>query len=184
MTPGRTRSWAVGGVVLAVLSVTVVLSYGLSHRDALATTPFVQRPAPRFVLPGVDGRAGSTVRLAELRGHVVVVNFWASWCTECRTEQSALNQTWQRFRDAGVVVVGVNFQDAAGDARQYVATSGGTYPVVVDTDSSTALAYGLRGVPETYVVDAQGRLVDRFIGPVTYPQLSSRISDVLSRGDR
>jgi cytochrome c biogenesis protein CcmG/thiol:disulfide interchange protein DsbE len=83
-----------------------------------------------------------------------------------------------------VVVVGVNFQDAAGDARQYAATSGGSYPVVSDSDSSAALAYGIRGVPETYVVDPKGQLVDRFVGPVTYPQLSRRIDDVMSKGDR
>jgi cytochrome c biogenesis protein CcmG/thiol:disulfide interchange protein DsbE len=108
------------------------------------------------------------------------VNFWASWCAECRTEQADLNRLWQRFRDAGVVVVGVNFEDATDDARQYVASSGASYPVVVDADSKTALAYGLRGVPETYLIDPRGRLVDRVIGPVTYARLASRISDLLA----
>ena len=183
-TRRRTQVWAMGAVAVAVVMVTTVLGFGLGHRGALASGQFVQRPAPTFVLPGLDRRAESTVRLAKLRGHVVVVNFWASWCAECRSEQAALNRTWQRFRDSGVVVVGVNFQDAAGDARQYAATSGGSYPVVSDSDSSAALAYGIRGVPETYVVDPKGRLVDRFVGPVTYAQLSPRINDVLSKGDR
>lgn len=180
----HTQVWAVAAVAVAVVMVTTVLAFGLGHRGDIATGQFVRRPAPTFVLPGLDGRKESTVRLAKLRGHVVVVNFWASWCAECRAEQSALNRTWQRFRDAGVVVVGVNFQDAAGDARHYAATSGGTYPVVSDRDSSAALAYGIRGVPETYVVDPQGQLVDRFVGPVTYAQLSRRINDVLSKEDR
>lgn len=180
----RTQVWAVGGVAVVVLLVTTVLAFGLGHRGGLATGQFVRRPAPTFVLPGLDRRTQRTVRLAQLRGHVVVVNFWASWCAECRAEQAALNRTWQRYRDAGVVVVGVNFQDAAGDARQYAATSGGSYPVVSDSDSSAALAYGIRGVPETYVVDPKGRLVDRFVGPVTYPQLSRRINEVMSKGDR
>ena len=184
MATRRTQVWAVGAVAVAVVLVTTVLAFGLGHRGALATGQFVQRPAPAFALPGLDRRTKSTVRLAELRGHVVVVNFWASWCAECRDEQAALNRTWQRFRDAGVVVVGVNFQDAAGDARRYAATSGGSYPLVSDSDSSAALAYGLRGVPETYVVDPKGQLVDRFVGPVTYTQLSRRINEVLSRGDR
>jgi cytochrome c biogenesis protein CcmG, thiol:disulfide interchange protein DsbE len=182
MSGRRTRVWAVFGVTLAVLGVAVLLSFGLSHRDALASAPLVRRPAPAFSLPGLDGRRDSAVRLADLRGHVVVVNFWASWCTECRTEQDALNRTWERFRDSGVVVVGVNFEDAAGDARQYVASSGASYPMVVDADSSTALAYGLRGVPETYVVDPRGRIVDRVIGPVDYPRLAGRISGLLAGG--
>lgn len=174
------RTVAVLGVVVAVLAVGLLLNFGLSNRDALATSPLVRRPAPAFTLPGLDGRPDSAVDLAELRGHVVVVNFWASWCAECRTEQAALNQTWERFRDAGVVVVGVNFEDASGDARQYVASTGAGYPMVVDADSRTALAYGLRGVPETYVIDARGRIVDRVIGPATSSRLASTISGLLS----
>jgi cytochrome c biogenesis protein CcmG/thiol:disulfide interchange protein DsbE len=180
MPGSRTRIWAALGVTAGVLAVGVLFGFGLTHRDALATPPLAQRPAPEFTLPGLGGRPQDEVRLADLRGHVVVVNFWASWCTECRTEQAALNRLWQRFRDAGVVVVGVNFEDATDDARQYVASSGTSYPVVVDTDSRTALAYGLRGVPETYVIDPRGRLVDRVIGPVTYARLASRISELLA----
>jgi cytochrome c biogenesis protein CcmG/thiol:disulfide interchange protein DsbE len=183
--PGRrARTWAVLGVAVAVLAVAVLLSFGLSHREALATSPLVRRPAPSFTLPGLDGRPESTVRLADLRGHVVVVNFWASWCTECHTEQSALNRTWERFRDAGVVVVGVNFEDATGDARDYVASTGASYPMVVDAKSSTALAYGLRGVPETYVIDQHGVVVDRVIGPVDYTRLADGIGNLLDRGRR
>jgi cytochrome c biogenesis protein CcmG/thiol:disulfide interchange protein DsbE len=163
-----------------VLAVGLLLSFGLDNRGALATSPLVRRPAPAFSLPGLDGRRDSAVRLADLRGHVVVVNFWASWCAECRTEQAALNQTWAQFRDSGVVVVGVDFEDATGDARQYVAGTGATYPMVVDAKSATALAYGLRGVPETFVVDPRGRIVDRVIGPVTASRLSSRITALLS----
>ena len=86
-------------------------SVGLRH------SPLVGRLAPDFTLAQLDG---PSLTLSKLRGQVVVVNFWASWCTECHTEQSALDQTWQRFRDSGVVVVGVNFEDTTGDARDYV----------------------------------------------------------------
>jgi cytochrome c biogenesis protein CcmG/thiol:disulfide interchange protein DsbE len=178
------RTLAVLVVVAAVLAVGLLLSFGLSNRDALATSPLVRRPAPAFTLPGLDGRRESAVSLVELRGHVVVVNFWASWCTECRTEQAALNQTWERFRDAGVVVVGVDFEDATDDARQFVASTGASYPMVVDTKSATALAYGLRGVPETYVIDARGRIVDRVIGPATASRLATTITGLLSGAAR
>jgi cytochrome c biogenesis protein CcmG, thiol:disulfide interchange protein DsbE len=180
MSGRGSRIWAVGGVAGVVLVAAALLSFGLSHRDALASTPLVQRSAPGFALPSLDAREKRPVRLADFRGQVVVVNFWASWCTECRTEQAALNQTWQRFRDSGVVVLGVDFEDARGDARQYVATSGVSYPVVVDGDSSTALAYGVRGVPETYVVDPRGRIVDRVIGPVDARRLSATVDGLLA----
>ena len=171
---------AVLGVILAVLAVGSVLTLGLNNRDALAASPLERRQAPAFTLPGLDGRPDSAVNLAKLRGHVVLVNFWASWCTECHTEQAALNQTWERFRDSGVVIVGVNFEDAEGDARRYVASTGASYPMVVDAKSATALAYGLRGVPETYVIDARGRIVDRVIGPATSSRLASTITGLLS----
>ena len=184
MSGSRPRLWAVLGLAVVVLAVGLLLTFGLSHRDALATSPLVQRKAPDFTLPRLDGGKDSKVRLADLRGKVVVVNFWASWCTECHTEQAALNRTWARFRDAGVVMVGVDFEDAPGDAREYVATSGVSYPTVVDTTSATALAYGLRGVPETFVVGPRGRIVDRVIGPVSYPDLARRITGLLAKDAR
>jgi cytochrome c biogenesis protein CcmG/thiol:disulfide interchange protein DsbE len=184
MRSTRARTWGVLGVAVAVLAVAVLLSFGLTHRDALASSPLMKRQAPAFTLPALDGRRQDAVRLADLRGHVVVVNFWASWCAECRTEQDSMNRVWQRFRDAGVVVVGVDFEDAKGNARQYVASSGASYPMVVDTNSKTALAYGVRGIPETYVVDPHGRLVHRVIGPVTDTELTRQITGVLAKGTR
>ena len=179
MSGRRTRLWAVLGVVVGVLAVAGLLSFGLTHRQTPATSPLAQRPAPSFTLPGLDGRPESTVGLSALRGHVVVVNFWASWCTECHIEQAALNRTWEQFRDSGVVLVGIDFEDATGDAREYVARTGATYPMVVDAKSATALAYGLRGVPETYVIDQRGQIVDRVIGPVDYTSLAHRITGLL-----
>lgn len=176
----RIRKWVpIAGVVVAVLAVGALLASALGSQGASAASPLVGRQAPDFTLPGLDGRTESTIRLSSLRGQVVVVNFWASWCAECHTEQPALNETWQRFRDAGVVMVGVDFQDAAGDAREYVARSGITYPTVVDASSEAALAYGLRGVPETYVIDRDGRMVDHIIGPVTEDRLADRITRLL-----
>lgn len=182
--PGSRRWLWLTAVVAGVLTVGALLATGLGGQRTLAATPLIERPAPEFALDGLDGRPDSGVRLSDLRGQVVVVNFWASWCTECHLEQEALNQTWQRFRDAGVVVVGVNFQDVADDARAYVASTGASYPVVVDADSSTALSYGLRGVPETYVIDRDGRIVDRVIGPVTVERLADRITGLLDEGAR
>jgi cytochrome c biogenesis protein CcmG, thiol:disulfide interchange protein DsbE len=178
---GRTLSLLAVGV--AVLAVALLLGVGLSHPDRLEAAPLTARRAPDFSLPDLqDG--GPRVRLSDLRGQVVVMNFWASWCAECQVEQKALAQTWDRFRDRGVVVLGVDFQDASGDAREYVARTGTSYPVVVDSRSTTALAYGVRGVPETYLIDRSGRLVDRIVGPVTADDLATRITGVLDGSAR
>lgn len=170
-----------GGLWLFVVGVVVaaavaLLATGLARDPSASRSPLVGRPAPAFRLPGLGG---APVSLAGLRGQVVVVNFWASWCTECHTEQAALNSTWDRFRDSGVVVLGVDFQDSSDDARDYLARAGISYPTVVDGRSRTALAYGLRGIPETFVIDARGRVVDRVIGPVDEARLAAHITPLL-----
>jgi cytochrome c biogenesis protein CcmG, thiol:disulfide interchange protein DsbE len=168
-------------VVTAVLAVVILLATGLGRDPSVPASPLVGRAAPGFTLAQLDG---PPVTLAKLRGQVVVINFWASWCTECHTEQPALNQTWQQFRDSGVVVLGVNFQDTSNDARDYVRTAGVSYPVVEDSDSRAALAFGLRGIPETFIVDPSGRIVQRVIGPVDAAKLAGQINSVLPAGSR
>jgi cytochrome c biogenesis protein CcmG/thiol:disulfide interchange protein DsbE len=177
----RRRAVLLGIVVAAVLAAVGVLATGLGRDpSAVAASPLVGRAAPDFTLGGVDGRA--PVTLSKLRGQVVLVNFWASWCAECHDEQAALNQTWQRYRDSGVVVLGVDFEDTSAGARDYVHESGLTYPVVEDKDSRTALAYGIRGIPETFVVDRSGKIVDRIIGVVDADRLSGRLDGLLRDG--
>jgi cytochrome c biogenesis protein CcmG/thiol:disulfide interchange protein DsbE len=173
------RGLLLSGVVAVVLAVAALLATGLGRDPAAVASPLVGRTAPAFRLAGLDGPA---VQMSDLRGQVVVINFWASWCAECRTEQNALNATWTRFRDSGVTVLGVDFQDTTADARDYMGSQGITYPVVQDTESTTALAYGLRGVPETFVVDQAGQIVDRFIGPADAGKLATRINTLLQAG--
>jgi cytochrome c biogenesis protein CcmG, thiol:disulfide interchange protein DsbE len=216
MAVGRRRLLLLAGVVTAVFALVALLATGLTKDHTISASPLVGRPAPDFHLQGLDGRAESAIRLSDLRGQVVVVNFWASWCAECRVEQPDLDETWARFRDSGVVVVnfwaswcaecrveqpdldetwarfrdsgvvvvGVDFQDTQGDAREYVKAAGSDYPIVTDTDSTTALAFGLRGVPETFIVDQGGQIVERVIGPVTADRLADRITTLLEDGNQ
>ena len=165
------------GVVATVAIIVVLLMTGLGRDPSVIASPLVGHAAPNFTLPQLDG---PPVTLSKLRGQVVVINFWASWCTECQVEQAALDQTWQQFQDSGVVVIGVNFEDSTGAARGYVRAANVTYPVVEDASSQTALAYGLRGVPETFVVNQAGRIVNRVIGPVDAAALTSEINSLLA----
>jgi cytochrome c biogenesis protein CcmG/thiol:disulfide interchange protein DsbE len=172
----RRRTWLLAGVVAAVAVIVTLLMTGLGRDPSVIASPLVGRAAPNFTLPQLDG---PPVTLAKLRGQVVVINFWASWCAECHTEQAALDQTWRQFQDSGVVVIGVNFEDSTGAARGYVRADDVAYPVVEDADSRTALAYGLRGVPETFVVNQSGRIVNRVIGPVDAATLATEINSML-----
>ena len=177
----RRRARLLAGVAAAVAVIVVLLDTGLGKDPSVIASPLVGRAAPNFTLPRLNG---APVTLSKLRGQVVVINFWASWCAECQIEQAALVQTWQQFQDSGVVLIGVDFEDETGAARSYISTADVTYPVVEDTDSSTALAYGLRGVPETFVVNQSGRIVDHVIGPVDAATLASEINSVLLASPR
>ena len=175
------RTPLLAGVTAAVAIIIALLAAGLGQDPSVIASPLVGRMAPNFTPSQLDG---PPVTLSKLRGQVVVINFWASWCAECKVEQAALDQTWQQFQDSGVVVIGVNFEDETAAARGYVRTADVTYPVVEDTDSSTALAYGLRGVPETFIVNRSGRVVNRIIGPVETTALTSEINSTLTASPR
>jgi cytochrome c biogenesis protein CcmG/thiol:disulfide interchange protein DsbE len=172
----RRRARLLAGVGAVVAAIVVLLMTGLGKDPSVIASPLVGRAAPNFTLPQLDG---PPVTLAKLRGQIVVINFWASWCTECQVEQAGLDQAWQQFRDSGVVVLGVDFEDSTGAARGYVRTDGVSYPVVEDSSSKTALAYGLRGVPETFVVNSSGRIVKHVIGPVNGATLTGDINSML-----
>jgi cytochrome c biogenesis protein CcmG, thiol:disulfide interchange protein DsbE len=134
-----------------------------------------QKPmAPVFDLDDLDG--SGNVSLADFRGKVVVLNFWASWCAPCKDEAPELESAWQRWRDQDVVVVGVDPQDLKSDARRFVERYDITYPALFDKDQWTWGRYGLSGLPETWFVDKQGRLVGEHVeGPVSAEELDRNI---------
>ncbi len=179
--PTRRRAVLLALVVVLVAAVVALLATGLGRDPSVTASPLVGKAAPDFNLRGLDGPA---VKLSALRGQVVVVNFWASWCAECQDEQDALDATWQRYQDSGVVLVGVDFEDTAGSARDYIHNVGLSYPVVDDTNSRTALAFGIRGIPETFLIDRTGHIADRVIGSVTADSLATKIDAVLRAGKR
>ncbi|MDQ7843035.1 MAG: TlpA disulfide reductase family protein [Armatimonadota bacterium] len=118
-------------------------------------------PAPEFRLPRFDG---GTLALSDLRGRAVVLNFWASWCVPCKDEAPLLERAWREYRDQGLVVVGVNIQDLEPEARRFIAQTGATYLQVRDRDGRVSRAYGTTGVPETFFIDRNGRIVSKFPG--------------------
>jgi cytochrome c biogenesis protein CcmG/thiol:disulfide interchange protein DsbE len=179
MSPARRRAALLSFVMAAVAAVVMLLATGLGRDPSVTASPLVGRAAPEFTLPGLDGPG---VTLSALRGQIVVVNFWASWCAACHDEQSVLDATWDRYRDSGVVLVGIDFEDTAGSARDYVHDAGVSYPTVVDRDSRVALAYGIRGIPETFVIDRTGRIAERVIGGADADDLAARIDGLLGAG--
>lgn len=121
------------------------------------------RTAPDFAVEQFDG---STFSLAEQRGKIVVVNFWASWCGPCRDETPLLTAAVPQL-DADVVLIGINVWDSREEAEAFVDYYRMNYAVAEDPDGAIAVDYGLTGVPETFVIDANGKIVARLPGPIT-----------------
>jgi cytochrome c biogenesis protein CcmG, thiol:disulfide interchange protein DsbE len=117
--------------------------------------------------PGFSGRAVDLrpLTLADLRGHVVIVNFWASWCLECRPEMPMLERLHQRFGRHGLSIVGVNAREEREAVRRYAAELGLAFPLVLDPDGTIGTTYGVVGLPTTFVVARDGRAVALAVGP-------------------
>jgi cytochrome c biogenesis protein CcmG, thiol:disulfide interchange protein DsbE len=126
------------------------------HAYAAGTT------APAFSGRTVEARP---LGLADLRGKAVVVNFWATWCLECRPEMPALERLHRRFGARGLAVIGVNAREGAGAVRRYAADVGLTFPLVLDPGGSINATYGVVGLPTTFVVGRDGRAVALAVGP-------------------
>jgi cytochrome c biogenesis protein CcmG/thiol:disulfide interchange protein DsbE len=174
---GRRRRgrWVVFAAVLAAVTLAASLfALGLSRDPTVVRSALIGRAAPAFDLPLLSGPG--TVRLSDLRGKVVVLNFWASWCADCRIEHSALAAAWDRYRDQGVVLVGVAFEDTVSSSRAFAQSLGMDWPIVSDAASRTALAYGVYGVPETFFIGPDGVVASRWVGPVPYAHLTDEIT--------
>ncbi len=165
VTPRRALPWAWVLAVGATVPLVAVLVVGL-HRDPQAIpSPLIGQPAPAFSLPLFDGGA---ITNTTYRGRVVVLNFWASWCyPACYQEAPELQRAWERFQGRGIMVVGINIQDREQAARQFIREFGQTFPNGQDSTGKISINFGVYGVPETFILDPQGRVVYKHVGAIT-----------------
>ena len=158
-------------VVLALLG---LFAAGLKKSQA---GPRDSGMAPDFTLTAFDGRVAT---VSKLRGQVVIINFWASWCYTCREEAAYLEQTWRKYKDRGVVFIGVDYVDTEKPALAYIKEFDITYINGPDIGTRIAQAYNIQGVPETYFVAKNGQLRGVHIGPMQSPQLDEKIDELLA----
>jgi cytochrome c biogenesis protein CcmG, thiol:disulfide interchange protein DsbE len=173
-------AWAIvaGAVVLLITALLALLLIKPPQKS------LCDEAAPAWTLNLFDAYRGgldkSTVNLEELRGKGVVLNFWASWCKPCEEEAAALEEAWQRYKDKGVVFIGVDYLDQEPAAKRYLEKFGVGYPNGPDLASKISKRYTIRGVPETFFIDPQGKLVGcRKIGPLSPGELDQRIAEIM-----
>ena len=163
------------GAAIAAALLTV-LFVGLGRDPKRIDSPLIGNAAPRFALKNVGD--GGTIDLASFRGRPVVLNFWATWCAPCWEEHPILNEAARTYGDR-VAFIGVVFQDDPKKIRQFLSQRGNAYPTVVDEGGKTAIAYGVGGVPETFILDANGTIVAKHDGSVTSEQLNTYLAEVV-----
>jgi cytochrome c biogenesis protein CcmG/thiol:disulfide interchange protein DsbE len=164
-------------IPLSVVPVLALLAYGFRVNPHDIPSPLVGRPAAPFVLRTFDGR---DLSLASLRGRVVVLNFWASWCyPACYEEAPALERSWRAYRDREVSVVGVAIQDQPDAARKFIADFSLSFPNASDPDGKVSVDYGVYGVPETFFIDRAGRIRLKRTGAVSDDLFRSEVEKLL-----
>jgi cytochrome c biogenesis protein CcmG/thiol:disulfide interchange protein DsbE len=153
--------WIQVVVFVLVIGLIAFFAIGLKARGEPQPSSGV---APDFILTTFDGK---TIRLADLRGKVVVVNFWASWCVPCREEAVFLEKQWRVYKDRGVVFVGIDYVDSESNARAYLKEFNITYPNAPDLGTEVSQRYRIKGVPETYFIGRDGNIHGNSLGPIT-----------------
>jgi len=168
----HTIRWVMLGLGAALVLGLAVFASRLGKDATYVPTPLIGKPAPAFTFTRFDG---TQVTNADLAGKPYVVNFWASWCTPCRKEHGNLRAFWERYRDKGVALLGVLYNDTPGPAKAFQEDLGGDWPLFKENATAT-VDFGVRGPPETFVVDQNGIIVGKFTGPVGPGQLEDAIA--------
>jgi cytochrome c biogenesis protein CcmG/thiol:disulfide interchange protein DsbE len=173
MTRRRTALFGASAIGVVMLAFVIVLATRKSAIDQQARSPLLDKVAP--ALAGTD-LSGKPFDLASFRGKYVLVNFFASWCVPCQQEQPQL----VRFANDPAhdrTVVGVLFEDTSGPASSFLSGNGGTWPALADDSGQHALDWGVRGPPESYLVDPSGIVLAKFVGEVSAARLDQLVSE-------
>jgi cytochrome c biogenesis protein CcmG/thiol:disulfide interchange protein DsbE len=166
-------------VTLIAIGFLGILVWGMLNRQpitGLSGVAMVDRQAPDFTLTTFEGK---TISLADLRGKLIIINFWASWCPPCRIEAPLIERTWRAYKNRGPIFLGVNIQDREKDALSYIREFDITYPNGPDPTGEIAIDYGVSGLPVTFFVSRSGEVVRRWVGAIDRSALMGIIEEIM-----
>lgn len=186
--PSRARGMSgkpliIAGILLGIVAISGVFAIALNLVSQQGARPKPGSPAPDFTLmlyPGYRAGLPEQIRLSDLRGKVVVMNFWASWCVECYKEADALEAVYRKYKDRGVIFLGIDYLDTEAPALAYLKQYDISYPNGLDVQQRIARAYRITGVPETFFIDRNGVVREVTIAPLTEAQLIAKIEALLA----
>jgi peroxiredoxin len=179
----REKRW---DIIMAVSLTAAIIWTVVSRVPSAVGTPLSSSPSPRegFFAPdfNLNSLQGVPVQLSDLRGKILVVNFWTTWCPPCREEIPALESTYRFYKDRGLVMLGVNLtdQDSLKDVESFVQEFRLTYPILLDRDGAVGLLYQLNGLPTTFFINREGIIRTVVIGgPMSETFIRSKIEALL-----
>ena len=172
----------IGGALIILLLIGAGYAmWGLPHGTLkeVSGRPLVGQAAPDVRLTLLDGTTFTKSDLAA--GNITLLNFWAHWCPSCKEELPALEAAWQAYQDRGVRFVGIAYQSTAADTQASIEEYGLTFPSGLDDGDRLAAAYGITGVPETFIIDGEGRVAYTHIGPISYEEVAAELDALLAK---
>jgi cytochrome c biogenesis protein CcmG/thiol:disulfide interchange protein DsbE len=185
--PTEEKKSSTGRIIVITVGLLLLLGFfGIVavNLQNIESSDLAGRPAPDFTLPLFDQFDGEEITLSDLRGQVVLVNFWASWCVECYKEADLLEQAWRDYQDDGVVFIGVDYLDTEKEGLAYMEKYNITYPSGPDIGDKISKDYAITGVPETFIIDQNGNIAHVQIGPITKAQLYGLLDKLLAQPPR